>query len=413
VSTTTDPAAVDTMSEEERAWRATARAWLLENTDPIETDTGFATMHWMITPDQEAEHHRRCGEMHRRLHAAGYTAITVPKEYGGQGGEPWMQRAFAEEAADRDINTGFYGSIIGMAAPALLYFGTEEQKQTHLRGLVSGEVSWCQLFSEPGAGSDLAGLGARAERDGEEFVINGQKVWNSAAMYADMGILLVRTDPDAVKHAGITFLLFDMRQPGVEVRRLVQANGAGHFAEVFLSDARCRVADVLGDIDGGWAPTRLVMANESAVIGGAGGDRAGKLVQLARMVGRAQDRVIRQRLADVYTRQLLLGRMSAEIAAAARERRPMPIDPSVVKLYVAESRRREGDLAQELLGPAGVAVAHEASEWAMEALVSRYPISIGGGTDEVHHNNLGERALGLPRDVRVDRDVPWKDVPRG
>ncbi len=189
--------------------------------------------------------------MTRKLHAAGYAAITVPKEYGGQGGEGWMQRAFNEEAADRNVNTGFYGSIIGMAAPALLYFGTEEQKLAHLPGMVSGAVSWCQLFSEPGAGSDLAGLGARAERDGDEFVINGQKVWNSAAMYADMGILLVRTDPDAVKHAGISFLLFDMRQPGVEVRRLVQANGAGHFAEVFLSDARCPVANVLGGVERG------------------------------------------------------------------------------------------------------------------------------------------------------------------
>lgn len=406
---TTEPA----MSDDERAYRAAAREWLLANTDPIETDTGFSTMHWMITPDQEAAHHARCGEMTRKLHAAGYAAITVPKEYGGQGGEPWMQRAFAEEAADRNVNTGFYGSIIGMAAPALLYFGTEEQKRAHLPGMVSGEVSWCQLFSEPGAGSDLAGLGARAERDGDEFVINGQKVWNSAAMYADMGILLVRTDPDAVKHAGITFLLFDMRQPGVEVRRLVQANGAGHFAEVFLSDARCPVDNALGGVDAGWGPTRLVMANESAVIGGGGVDTAAKLVELARMTGRADDRVIRQRLADVYTRQQLLRHMSGQIGAAAREGRPMPIDPSVVKLYVAENRRREGDLAQELLGAAGVAVTHEASEWAMETLVSRYPISIGGGTNEVHRNNLGERALGLPRDVRVDKDVPWKSIPKG
>ena len=215
-----------------------------------------------------------------------------------------------------------------------------------------------------------------------------------------------------MKHAGITFLLFDMRQPGVEVRRLVQANGAGHFAEVFITDARCPVENVLGEIDGGWAPTRVVMANESAVIGGAGGDRAAKLRELARMVGRIDDPVIRQRLADVHIRQVLLGKMSGAITAAVREKRPMPIDPAIVKLYVAENRRREGDLAQELLGPAGVAVTHEASEWAMESLVSRYPISIGGGTDEVQKNNLGERALGLPRDVRVDKDLAWKDVPR-
>lgn len=401
------------MTDEERAYRATARAWLLDNTEPLEEDTGFSPMFWMPTPEEEAAHHERNGAIQRKLYDAGYAAIAAPKEYGGQGGERWMERAFREEAADRDINTGFYGSIIAMAAPGILAHGTEEQKRTHLPTLYSGEVSWCQLFSEPGAGSDLAGLGARAERDGDEFVINGQKVWNSAAMYADMGILLVRTDPDAPKHRGITFLLFDMRQPGVEVRPLVQANGAGHFAEVFLSDARCPVENVLGEVNGGWAPTRVVMSNEAAMIGGAKRDGAAKLTELARMMGRSDDLVIRQKLATVYTRQQLIGHMSGQIAAAARRGEMPPIHPSVVKIYVAQNRRFEGDLAQELLGPAGGVVAHEASEWAMEQLVSRFPVSIGGGTDEVHHNNLGEQALGLPRDIRPAKDMPWNEIPKG
>ena len=403
----------DDQTQEEQEYRAEARAWLLENTDPMEEDTGFSVLHWMRSPDEEAAHHARSGDMQRKLYAAGYTAITAPTEYGGHGGEPWMQRAFNEEASDRNINTGFYGSIIAMTAPAIMAVGTEEQKRQHLPTMYSGEVSWCQLFSEPGAGSDLAGLGARAELHGDEWIVNGQKVWNSAAMYGDMAICLVRTDPDAVKHQGITFLLLPMRQEGVEVRRLVQATGAGHFAEVFLNDARCPAENVLGEVNGGWTPTRIVMANESAAIGGGGGDNAKKLATLAQMLGLRDDRNIRQRLADIYTRQKLLGLMSGQIAAAARRRAPLPIDPSVVKLYVAENRRREGALAQELLGPAGVAYGHEASGWAMELLHSRYPISIGGGTDEVHHNNLGERALGLPRDIRVDKDIPWRDIPKG
>ena len=400
------------LSEEEAAYRAAARAWLLDNTEPLEDDTGFSPLHWMPDADAQEAHHARSAAMQRKLYDAGYVATAVPREYGGQGGETWMVRAFREEAARRNVNTGFYGSIIAMAAPALLAFGSEEQKRSHLPGLYSGEVSWCQLFSEPGAGSDLAGLGARAERVGDEFVINGQKVWNSAAMYADMGILLVRTDPDAVKHAGITFLLFDMRQPGVEVRPLIQANGAGHFAEVFLEDVRCPVANVVGEIDGGWAPTRVVMANESATIGGIGGNRAAKLIELARRVDKQADPLVRQALADVRGREVLLALMGDQIAAAVRRGTAPPIDPSVVKLFVAENRRREGALAQRLLGPAGVAVTHEASEWAMEQLLARYPVSIGGGTDEVHHNNLAERALGLPRDIRADRDVAWRDIPR-
>ncbi len=396
----------------ERHFRAAAREWLLANTEPRTDESGFGTRFWMVSAEEEAAHHRRSGDMHRRLYEGGYVGITVPEEYGGQGGEPWMAAAFADEAADRDVSTGYYGAIVGMAVPAILAYGTDEQRREHLPPLLSGQLSWCQLFSEPGAGSDLAALATRAVRDGDELVINGQKLWSSAARFADMGILLVRTDPDAVKHAGITFLLFDMRQPGVEVRRLVQANGAGHFAEVFLTDARCPVADVLGEIDGGWAPARVVMMNESAVIGG-GANRGAPVFELARLLGRSGDPTVRQRLAELHTRHELLRLMSATVAAAGRRREPPPIDPSILKLYITENRRREGDLAEELLGPAGTASTHEASEWAMELLHLRYATSIGGGTDEVHRNNLAERALGLPRDIRVDRDVPWRDVAGG
>lgn len=410
---TTDEAEQSAYSAEEATYRATVRAWLEANCEPIAIETGFKPYQWMPSPELEAANHETNRRRQALLHASGYTGITTPVEYGGQGGEAWMQRAFTEESAGWQVQTGFFHSIAAMAVPAIMHFGTEAQKQAHIPGLLDGSVGWCQLFSEPGAGSDLAGLGARAELDGDEYVINGQKVWNSAAMYADMGILLVRTDPDAPKHKGITFLLFDMRQPGVEVRPLVQATGAGHFAEVFIDNARCPAANVLGEVNAGWGPTRVVMANESAMIGGATSDRAEQLTKLARMLGKNTDPVIRQRLAVIHTRQLLIGRMGAAISAAARKREPLPIHPSVVKLFIAQNRRYEGDLAQQLLGAAGVAATHEASEWAMEQLLARFPISIGGGTDEVHHNNLGEQALGLPRDIRTDKDTAWKDIPKG
>ena len=397
----------------EQQYRLEARKWLEENIDPIQEKGPFSTLHWMPSEERETQHHLDCQRLQGKLFEAGYAGITVPTEYGGQGGEGWMQRVFREESIRYQVHTGFYNSIISMMLPALLKYGTEEQKKDHIHTLISGKVSWCQLFSEPGAGSDLAGLGTRAELDGNEYVIHGQKVWNSAAMYADMGILLARTDPDAAKHQGITFFLFNMRQSGVEVRPLVQAHGAGHFAEVFIDGARCHVSNILGEIDKGWGPTRAVMSNESAMIGAASGDNAKQLTELAKRIGKNTFPSIRQKLAIVYTRNRLLQIMSESIQAAVRQGKPPSIHPSIVKLFVAENRRKEGNLAQLLLGPAGVAVTHEASEWAMELLHSRYPISIGGGTDEVHHNNLGEQALGLPRDIRVDKGIPWKDVPKG
>ena len=397
----------------EDQYRKKARKWLAENIDPIEEKKPFTTLHWMPNLEKENQHHLDCQQRQKKLYDAGYAGVTVPTKYGGHGGEPWMQKVFREEAIGYQVHTGFFNSIISMVLPALLKHGTEDQKEKHIPSLINGETSWCQLFSEPGAGSDLAGLAARAELDGEAFIIHGQKVWNSAAMYADMGILLVRTNPEAHKHDGITFLLFDMKQSGVEVRPLIQANGAGHFAEVFLDGAKCHVTNVLGDIDKGWGPARVVMSNESAMIGGASGDNPLQLLKLIRDSAKGNDLVLRQKLSIVYTRNKLLKLMSERISSAVRRGEVPPIHPSIVKLYVAQNRRLEGDLAQQILGVAGVAATHQASEWAMEVLHSRYPISIGGGTDEVHHNNLSEQALGLPRDIRLDRGIPWKDIPKG
>jgi len=399
------------MSAEESAYREKLRGWLAENCEPIKEDSGFATQHWMPSDEEQAAHHTRSQTMQKKLFAAGYIGITWPVEAGGQGGEAWMQKAFREESASWNVMTGFYGSIIAMAAPAVLSFGTPEQISTHLPSLLSGEVSWCQLFSEPGAGSDLAALGCKAERDGDEYVVTGQKVWNSAAMYADMGILLVRTDPDAPKHSGVSFLLVDMNQPGVEVRPLIQANGGGHFAEVFFDEARVPVANLVGDENDGWKVGRAVLGAEAQMIGGSKSNTSEKLIELARELGHSNDPVIRQDLARIVTREKILGWMGASIASAMRERRK-PIDGSVVKLYVAKNRRHEGTLATKLLGAGATAESHHASAWAMELLHMRYSISIGGGTDEVHHNNLGERALGLPREPGYDKNQPWKDIPK-
>jgi alkylation response protein AidB-like acyl-CoA dehydrogenase len=299
-----------------------------------------------------------------------------------------------------------------MLGPTLMAFGTEEQKRELIPRLLSGEDAWCQLFSEPGAGSDLAGLACRAVRDGDEFVVSGQKVWNSAAQWCDHGMLLARTNPDVPKHHGITFLLVEMDDPGIEARPLVQATGAAHFNEVFFDNVRVPVANVLGDIDNGWPAARTVMANESAMIGGTTQSTFANLLRLAQEFDRTRDPVARQRLIDCYVREKTLGLLSERIMGAVRRRERPPVDPSILKLSIAINRAITGDVAVEIAGAAALQTDDEIGRWVSSELLSRYGISIGGGTNEVQRNNLAERALGLPKEPTGDRSTPWSQLLR-
>jgi alkylation response protein AidB-like acyl-CoA dehydrogenase len=270
---------------EQAAFRNEVRAFLQANATPRQ-DTGPWTLNFVTNEDDARRAFDTGREWQRTRYEAGMAGFTYPEEYGGRGGEPWQERIYDEEARNYGSTSGFVMSTIAMLGPTLMAYGTEEQKRTLIPRLLSAEDAWCQLFSEPGAGSDLASLACRAVRDGDEFVVNGQKVWNSAAQWCDHGFLLVRTNPDVPKHRGITFLLVDMGAPGIEARPLVQATGAAHFNEVFFEDVRVPVGDVLGDVDGGWAVARTVMSNESAMIGGGAGAGRGtypNLLRLARM----------------------------------------------------------------------------------------------------------------------------------
>jgi alkylation response protein AidB-like acyl-CoA dehydrogenase len=399
-------------SDEQAAFRAQARTFLVANAEPKQTVSPWSLNFHTSQADAAAEFAAGRG-WQRRLYDAGYAGLTYPREYGGQGGTAWHERILREELAQFDVSVGFISSTIAMLGPTLMRHGTEEQRRALLPRLLSGEDAWCQLFSEPGAGSDLAGLGCRAVRDGDEFVVTGQKVWNSAAQFCDHGMLLVRTDPDAPKHRGITFLLVEMASPGIEVRPLVQATGAAHFNEVFLTDVRVPVANVLGDVNAGWAVARTVLSNEAAFIGGGVGSANARLLLLARAFDRTRDPVIRQELARHFTRERLLTVMGERILAAVRRRETPPIDPSILKLFVAQNRVLSGDLAMTITGPAGLVAEDDRARWVQAELVGRFGISIGGGTNEVQRNNLAERALGLPREPRGDPDQPRRDIPRG
>ena len=409
--TTTAEASPSVESPAEAAFRAEVRAFLAANAQPKQDRSPWALN--FHTSEDDARRAFETGRAWQRTrYDAGMTGFTYPTEVGGQGGEAWMERIYDEEAANYEASSGFIRATIAMLGPTLMAHGTEAQQRELVPRLLSGEDAWCQLFSEPGAGSDLAGLGCRAVRDGDEFVVTGQKVWNSAAQWCDRGMLLARTNPDVPKHRGITFLLVDMDSPGIEVRPLIQATGAAHFNEVFFQDVRVPVANVLGEIDGGWAAARTVMSNESAMIGGSGSSTFTNLLLLAQMFGRTDDPVMRQRLADYYARERALGLLADRIMTAVRRRERPPVDPSILKLFIAENRAISGDLAAALAGPATLHGDDEVSRWVAAELIGRYGISIGGGTNEVQRNNLAERALGLPKEPGADRDTPWSKLLR-
>ncbi len=403
------PVSVD--NPEQMEFRQAVRRFLATNAKPKQ-QAGPWAVSFHVDPEDARREFEEGRAWQQTRYKAGMAGFTYPEKYGGQGGPAWQEQIYNEEAANYGSSSGFVSATIAMLGPTLMAFGTEEQKRTLIPRLLSAEDAWCQLFSEPGAGSDLASLGCRAVRDGDEFVVTGQKVWNSAAQWCDHGFLLVRTDPDAPKHRGITMLLIEMDRPGVEVRPLVQATGASHFNEVFLQDVRVPVSAVLGEINGGWAAARTVLSNEAALIGGNSTKTYPSLLLLADLHARRHDPLIRQRLADFYARELILESMGQRILAAVRQREKPPIDPSLLKLYFTDKRARSGNLAASIAGAAGMLQVDEQTRWVSSEVVGRYSVSIGGGTTEVQKNNLAERALGLPREPSSDRETPWKDLLR-
>jgi alkylation response protein AidB-like acyl-CoA dehydrogenase len=395
-------------SPEDAAFRAEVRAWLQDNAKPR---SGLND--WSRNQDHE-EYIENCKRWQHTLYEGGWGAITWPVEYGGRGLSGWHQTIFNQEAAAYDVSTGAFAVGIGMCGPTLIAHGTEEQKQRFLPALIRGEEVWCQLFSEPEAGSDLAGLKTRAVRDGEEFVVNGQKVWNSGAHHSDWGILLARTDPDAPKHKGITYFLVDMRTPGIEVRPLVQITGHAHFNEVFLTDVRIPVDNVVGEVNAGWGPTHTTLANERTLIGGGQGQATGitQLVELARQCGRDQDPLIREGLARAHTRMQLMRFMGLQVQTASSQGKLPGPGASIMKLFLSLHQSLNGDLIMEIMGASGMLAGEDAIDgghWQL-AFLGQWGSKIGGGTDQIQRNTIGERVLGLPGEPRIDKDVPFNEL---
>jgi alkylation response protein AidB-like acyl-CoA dehydrogenase len=396
------------------AFRAQARAFLEAHARRRHPgDDDFARFRFLgdPSPEADAEHVRRGKEWQRTLFDGGWAGIAWPREYGGRGGTPARARIFAREQARFDVEVGVFAVGIGMVGPTLIAHGTEAQKQRYLPALLRGDEVWCQLFSEPGAGSDLAGLRTRSVRDGDEWVVNGQKVWSSGAHHSDLGILLARADPDAPKHQGITYFIVDMRSPGIEVRPLRQINGVAHFNEVFLTDVRIPHENVVGDVNGGWAVAQTTLGAERALIGGGGVVGFRDLARLAREQDRMGAAVLRQRLADAYIRFEIL-RYLGQRAQAARRNGAAGAEASVLKLAVSRHVSLTGDLALALEGATGMLLHDDAPYggfWQQQFL-NQWGTRIGGGTEQVQRNVIGERVLGLPPEPRPDKRVPFREL---
>ncbi len=367
-------------------------------------------------PAVAADFRRRCQEWQRTLYDNGWAGITWPERFGGRGGSPAQQVIFNQELARYDATSGFLTAAQALVGPTLMQHGTPEQQDRFLKGLLRGDDIWCQLFSEPGAGSDLAALGCRAVRDGDEFVVTGQKVWTSQAQHADFGILLARTDPDVPKHEGITFFIVEMSSPGIEVRPLVQAQGVAHFNEVFLDEVRIPLGHVVGEVHGGWNVARTTLRNESSMISGAGQATTFVAVRsTAERMGRTADPQVRQELARVWTNEQLLRFLQMRMQTAVMTgRREVAVHGSLLKNLFTRSLAHRVTLAVDLLGAEGMLWddAEGGGFWQYQCL-NQFASRIGGGTEEVHRNNLAEQSLGLPREPRADAEIAWKDVPKG
>jgi len=390
-------------SPEEAAFRAEAASWLSAHarlrdpSEPVSPPTH-------LSREAELAHVERCKAWQRTLFDGGWAGITWPEEFGGRGGTTIDALIFSQEQARFDVPGSIFVQGIGMAGPTIMAHGTDWQKERFLRPMLRGDEVWCQLFSEPGAGSDLASLATKAVRDGDEYVVNGQKVWTSSAHVSDWGILLARTDPAAPKHKGITYFLVDMKTPGIEVRPLRQATGAAHFNEVFLTDVRVPAANVVGPVNEGWRVTVTTLANERVVIGSIGGGASPvrRLIDLARRAGRSADPGVRQQLADAYTRAEIQKYLGWRVqTAVARGGQPGP-ESSVLKLALSVGIPRSADLAMSLLGAEGTVLDYDdplGSYWQLQ-FVGQWASRLGGGTEQVQRNIIGERVLGLPREPR-------------
>jgi alkylation response protein AidB-like acyl-CoA dehydrogenase len=391
------------MTETASTFRDRVSAWLDANA-PRKGDRGDFSAAHLVTADTSEEYHQREREAltitkdwQRRVFDAGFAGRSWPAGYGGGDQPSWQDEIFLEEQARFGVSTKMIAIALEMVPPVLFEFGTEEQRAKHLPRVLRGDESWCQLLSEPGAGSDLASVSTCATTLSDGWSVSGQKVWTSGAGTADFALLLARSEA-APGRAGLSCFALDMRSSGVEVRPLRQMSGAYHFNEVFLDDVFVPKHALIGAPGEGWSVLRTMLASERAAIGGGtSGRSAGQLVALAGRLGRSDDAVVRQTVATAYSRERILDMLQARVATDA----DIPAGGSMTKLLYSEHARRTANDAMHLLGVAGTTPDHSSAGPWVERFLFAPGLRLGGGTDEIQRNTIAQRGLGLPREIRT------------
>ncbi len=390
-------------SAQDEAFRQEFRSWLEANLAKDHKPQEYVdAMH------DEADNWQHRLEWHRKMHSGGWVGISWPKEYGGRGASLIQQVIYQEELARSNPPPLVNGLGIMLVGPTIMHWGTDEQKKRYIPKILSAEEIWCQGYSEPNAGSDVASLQTRAVEEGDYFIINGQKVWTSDAHHADWCILLTRTDPNAPKHKGISYILVDMHSPGVTVRPLVQITGDANFNEVFFEDVKVPKKNLIGEKNQGWQVAITTLMFERSGIGG-GRDMLGQVRELKRVATAVKrngasawdDADVRQKISQFACEALAIKYTGYRQITRRLKGLPPGPEGSVLKLCASELNLRMNKFAMELLGPYSqlaynAPMAIDKGRWSYRMLASR-ALTIAGGTSEIQHNIIGERVLGLPK----------------
>jgi alkylation response protein AidB-like acyl-CoA dehydrogenase len=414
----------DTEMESVESFRMRAREWLAANIpkgDPIGGSFLIAE-----SEEEELAQIQAARALQRKYCEGGFAGICFPKEYGGQGLTLAHQQAFNEEVPGYEFPSILQVPTFSPCGAVLLEFGTEEQKKRHLPNMMSGEEIWMQFLSEPSGGSDVAGALTTAVRDGDEWVVNGSKIWTTGAWFSDYGLALVRTNWDVPKHRGLTVFIIPTHQPNIELHRIEMVNGSREFCQEFMSDVRVPDSDRVGEVDDGWTVGTRWMFHERAAVGGGspyvsgprmrsggGGDRD-PFIEMARATGRLDDTHTRDLIGEART----LSRAGSELTRRMAEGMAAGAFPdtmaAVGRLMISVVSVRNTTIGLEL-ARSGAVAASEGDPWSNSGMhfLMRQAACIGGGTTEMARNNISERVLGMPREVTHDRNMPFRDVPNG
>ena len=402
-------------TSQEAEFRAKCRAWLEANAE-LKTKKTNSAKNMNIGNKSLLE---AAAEWQKKKYDAGWAMIHWPKEFGGIGATPIERIIWAQEESKFNVPKGVYEIGLGMAGPVMMEYASDEQKERYLPPMAEGKEIWCQLFSEPSAGSDVAGLRSKAVQDGENWIVNGQKVWTSGAHFSDFGILVVRHDPGLEKHKGLTFFFVDMKSPGIEVKPIKQLTGGSSFNEVYFNDVVIPDSQRLGEIGDGWKVAITTLMNERLAVGDADGVDANEAFELAKKHDKDGEQLIdnnavRESIADWYCETNGLKNTKLRtMSALSKGDTPGP-EASITKIVSANKLQDIGNFGMDSLDMAGMLKTESQNIKSFQnAWLGAPGMRIAGGTDEILRNIIAERVLGLPQDQRADKGVAFKDIPSG